>query len=283
MEITEPQPFLDALEKLRQREVLPSDFDTFQWRMVATAIKERAFFSSQVESARALQSMKDYLDDYLAISRDPDGKLVSQGRAEFVANMRELAISEGLGKVNPLTGEIIPEIDENDLTDIRSIARLQLIFDTQVESAQEYAYWKESMDPDLLWVFPAQRFIRVRPVMAPRPYHSANEGAVRRKDDLDFWLSMNQDFGVPWGPWGFNSGMGVEDVPRDEAEALGLIQPGERIAIPDALFNQRLQAGLQGMDHGIIAALRRAAGGEIAGGRLKARVGPVQDSLSKTA
>lgn len=268
MEISDPLPFLEALEKLQKRGVLPSDFDTFQWRMVAAAVKERTFFSSQVESARVLQSMKDYLDDYLAISRDPAGKLVSQGRAEFVANMRELAIREGLGKVNPLTGEIIPEIKESDLTDIRSIARLQLIFDTQVESAQEYGYWKQGMDPDLLWVYPAQRFIRVRPVMAPRPYHAANEGEVRRKDDLDFWLSMNRDFGVPWGPWGFNSGMGVEDVDRDEAEALGLIRPGERIAMPDILFNQRLQAGIHGMDHGIVAALRRAAGGEVAGGAL---------------
>jgi hypothetical protein len=271
MEFPEPLPFLEALEKLQQRGVLPSDFDTFQWRMVAAAVRERAFFSSQVESARLLQSMKDYTEDYLAEFRDENGKLVAQGRAEFVANMRELAIREGLGKVDPLTGRIIPEINESDLTDIRSIARLQLIFDTQVESAQEYGYWKQGMDPDILYVFPAQRFIRVRPVMMPRDYHAANEGVVKRKDDIDFWLSMNRDFGVPWGPWGFNSGMGVEDVDRDEAEALGLIRPGERIAMPDALFNQRLQAGIQGMDPGIVAALRRATGGTAANGRLKAR------------
>jgi hypothetical protein len=54
-------------------------------------------------------------------------------------------------------------------------------------------------------------------------------------------------------------------------EALGLLRPGERIAPPDALFNQRLQAGVQGMDPGIVEALRRATGGEVAGGRIKAR------------
>lgn len=271
MEITEPLPFIEALDKLQQREVLPGDFDTFQWRMVAEAVRERAFFSSRVESAHVLQSMKDYLDDYLALSRDENGHLVSQGRAEFVANMRELAIREGLGKVDPITGQIIPEIIESDLTDIRSIARLQLIFDTQVESAQEYGYWKQGMDPDVLRAYPAQRFIRIRPVMAPRPYHAANEGVVKRKDDIDFWLSMNRDFGVPWGPWGFNSGMGVEDVGRVEAEALGLLKPGERIAMPDALFNDRLQAGIQGMDKGIAAALQRATGGTPAGTALKVR------------
>jgi hypothetical protein len=277
MEFSTILPFLEALAKLAQRKVLPSSFDTFQWRMVATEIRERSFFSSMVESARVLESMKEYLDDYLAISRDADGKLVSQGRAEFVANMRELAIAEGLGKVDPLTGEIIPEIAENDLTDIRSIARLQLIFDTQVESAQEYGFWQQGNDPDLLWVYPAQRFIRVRPVMVPRDYHQANEGEVRRKDDLDFWLDMNRDFGVPWGPWGFNSGMGVEDVIREEAEELGIIRPGERIASPEILFNQRLQAGIQGKDPGIAAALQRATGGTAAKGRLTPRENPTQD------
>jgi hypothetical protein len=273
MIIEEPTPFLEALEKLQQRGVLPLDFDTVQWQNVPVAIRERAFFSSQVESARLLDSMKGYIDDYLAQSRDENGKLVAQGRAEFVANMRELAIREGLGRVDPKTGQIDPEIREGDLTDIRSIARLQLIFDTQVEAAQEYAYWKQGLDPDVLRVYPAQRFIRVRPVMVPRDYHEANEGVVRLKSDLDFWLDMNRDFGVPWGPWGFNSGMGVEDVDREEAVALGLLEKGERITLTEQDLNDRLQAGVAGMDPDIAESLRRAIGGTVAGGRLKAREG----------
>ena len=159
-------PFTEAIEKLRRREVLPSDFDTFLWRMVATGIREEAFFSSRVQSARVLQAMKDYQEEYLRNSRMDNSGLVAQGRAEFVADMRELVISEGLGKLDPLTGEIIPEINENDLTDLRSISRLQLIFDTQTEAANEHGYWKQGQDADILDVFPCQRFIRVRPVAA---------------------------------------------------------------------------------------------------------------------
>ncbi len=124
---------------------------------------------------------------------------------------------------------------------------------------------------DGLAAFPAQRFIRVRPVRVPRPYHAANEGAVRRKDDLDFWLSMNPDFGVPYGPWGFNSGMGVEDVDRIEAEQLGLIAPGETIAAPDRQLNDTLSAGIRDLDQDTREELKQIFGPQIreAGDRLE--------------
>lgn len=282
MTFTAPIPFTEAIDKLRKREVLPSSFDSYLWSKVAVGIRERAFFSARVENARVLGSMRDYLEEYLSGSRyaptsHASGALVSQGRSEFVAEMRELAIREGLGKVDPLTGEIAPEIDENDITDLRSISRLQLIFDTQAEAAQEFGYWQQGQDPDVLDVFPAQRFIRVRPVAVPRPLHAANEGVVRRKDDLDFWKRMNEDFGVPWGPWGFNSGMGVEDVDREEAEALGVIKKNEVVRPVEKELNEGLQAGVEGMDAGLLAALRQATGGTVAGGRLRPRRAPAVD------
>jgi hypothetical protein len=281
MEFTEGLPFAEALAKLGERGVLPADFDTYQWSLVPTEIRERAFFSSRVESATLLDTMKRYMDNYLAGARDENGHLVAQGRSEFVADMRELAIREGLGQVDAETGEIIPEIRESDLTDIRSIARLQLIFDTQVEAAQEYGYWLQGQHPDVLRAFPCSRFIRVRPVMMPRDYHAANEGVVRRKDDLDFWLDMNRDFGVPWGPWGFGSGMGVEDVGRSEAIELGIITADTVVKPVVEQFNKRLQAGVKSMDPGIAAALRRATGGSLAeGGRLTVRE-VVADSAPK--
>ena len=94
---------------------------------------------------------------------------------------------------------------------------------------------------------------------------------MRRKDDLDFWLSMNRDFGVPWGPWGFSSGMGVEDVGRREAIALGIIKPGDVIAPVEREFNDRLSASVRDLDPRILAELQRLTGGTIAGGRLAVR------------
>lgn len=267
-----PIPFAEAIAKLAARGIVPSNLDTYGWQLVPVELRERAFFSARVESARVLQSMQDYLGDFLQVNRMENGGLVAQGRAEFVANMRELAIREGLGRIDPETGEISPYVRESDLQDIRSISRLQLIFDTQTEAAQEFGYYQQGQDPAILDVFPAQRFIRVRPVRIPRPYHVAAEGEIRRKDDEAFWLSLNRDFGVPWGPWGFASGMGVEDVDRDEAIAAGVIKESDTVrpAAPRP-YNQDLTAGVANLSQQITAALLRTTGGTLAGDRITPR------------
>lgn len=265
MTFTEPQPFAEALKKLDERTIALSPLRSAEWReKVAAGLRDRAFFSSTLENARVAQSMKDFIGDFLAKSIDPGtGGLKAGSRAEFVAEMRELCIREGLGSIDPETGKINPEIDESDLTDLRSMSRLQLIFDVQTESAHEYGFWAQGNDPDLLYAYPAQRFLRIRPVRAPRPLHEANNGVVRRKDDMDFWLSMNPDFGVPYGPWGFGSGMGVEDVDRIEAEELGLIAPGEEIASPERELNDRLSAGVRDLDSETKEELRRIFGPQV--------------------
>lgn len=261
----ENEPFHKALRHLGDKTAVASRLSSQEWRdKVAVGLRDRAFFSARIENARVLQTIQDYISDFLQKTIDPaHGGLKAQGRAEFVADMRELCQREGIGKLDPATGKISPEIDDADITDIRSISRLQLIFDVQTEQAYEYGYWSQGNDPDILSAYPAQRFIRVRPVKVPRPYHAAAEGSVRRKDDLDFWLSMNPDFGVPYGPWGFNSGMGVEDVGRREAQALGLIEPGEKIAPPDRDLNTRLSASVRDFSHEIMQELRDVFGEQI--------------------
>jgi hypothetical protein len=103
MQFTTPIPFAEAIAKLAARKIVPSSADSLQWAGVPVALREGAFFSSRVESARVLQGMRDYLSDYLQVNRMGNGGLVAQGRAEFVADMRELAIREGLGKVDPVS------------------------------------------------------------------------------------------------------------------------------------------------------------------------------------
>jgi hypothetical protein len=138
------------------------------------------------------------------------------------------------------------------IKDITSEKRLGLIFDVQVQSAYEYGNWKQSMDPDVLNEFPAWRFVREVDVSKPRPVHQQNEGVVRLKTDLEFWMAMNSPsfggFGVPHGPWGFNSGMGVEDVDRDEAEKLGLLEPSTVLESPEGKFNDKLESSVRGLD-----------------------------------
>jgi hypothetical protein len=263
VQFVRPQPFAEAVQKVGLRSPIGAALNSSQWSDVPVALRERAFFSSQVENVRFLQRAKDALGDFLTGAREvlPNGQTVLKtgSRAVFVQQMREFAQAEGMGPLDPQ--------DKGGLKDIQAEKRLGLIFDVQTTAANEYGNWKQGQDADVLDEFPAQRFIREADVASPRPLHQQNEGVVRRKDDLDFWLAMNSPnlggFGVPWGPWGYNSGMGVEDVDRAEAEALGLIRPGEKPQPVEKEFNDRLKASATTLDADLIQFLLQLLGRQV--------------------
>lgn len=58
-------------------------------------------------------------------------------------------------------------------------------------------------------------------------------------------------------PFDFGSGMGVRDVARDQAEALGLIAPGQRPRSAEVGFNDALQASVRGLDERVVRAMER--------------------------
>ena len=253
-----PQPFVEARAKLGDRTPIASDLNSAQWKDVPLEMRERAFFSSTVGVARFLQDAQNMLVDSIDGTRavnDRGESYIKVDRNKFIAQMRDFAIRNGMGPLDPR--------DADTLKDIRSVGRLGLIYDVNIQAAHDFGYWKQGMNPDVLNAFPVQRFIRERRVRVPRPYHVANTGAVRRKDDLAFWLNMNRDFNVPWGPWGYNSGMGVEDGDRAEAEALGLVQRGETIAPIEKAFNENLAASTRGLGLGLVQYLRSAFGDQV--------------------
>ena len=249
--LLEPMLFWEALAYLEGKEAVASAMTTPEWQRMPVAVRVKSSFSATLTSAKAAQEITDYLTGFVRGEKAVNDKgkeyYVYQGRAEFVANMRKRMIEEGFGKVLH-DGTLDPEIHENDLRDLRGCRRLQLVFDTQTEQAASFAQWQEGQDPDILDVYPCQRFVRVRPVHTPRPYHDDAIGEVRRKDDLAFWISLNRDFGLPWGPWGFNSGCGVEDVDRDEAEALGVIKPTDKVRSVKKDFLDGLEESVRGLD-----------------------------------
>ena len=253
MEFVQPTPFQEAIDKLGSRSVVASTLNSAQWREVPVALRERSFFSARVESARFLQRGKDALGDYMAGARDPEtGALKTGSRAAFVDQLQRCAQAEGRGPLKPG--------DKGTLRDITSQRRLGMIFDIQTKAARDYGNWKQGMDPAVLSEFPAQRFIRVKKVKKPRAYHQRALGTVRLKTDVSFWLGLNPDFGVPWGPWGFGSGCDTEDVDRAETEKLGLRRRGEPVKPIDRDFNDGLQASTAGLAPEILKALAQSLG-----------------------
>jgi len=135
------------------------------------------------------------------------------------------------------------------------LSRLRLIFDTNVRQAYGYGQWRQGMKPAVRRAFPAARFVRQRGVLEPRPRHVAHVNEVRLKTDIDWWARYQNDpeiggFGVPWGPYGFYSGMGQEDVSRAEAKRLGLkVDPSpEEDAKPLPGLNENIAASVRKMD-----------------------------------
>lgn len=257
MQFVTPQPFKEAIAKLGQKTVVAAGLDSEQWSRVDRAVRERAFFASRIENVRVLQRARGSIGDFLAANKEvvpdrrPGGQnmitaLKTGSRADFVAQMQEFLAGEGITRT---TG---------GLTDIASEKRLGLIFDVNVRQAQDFGNWQQGMDEDVLDAFPAQRFIRVIDVKEPRDAHTPHENTVMLKSDVGFWSALNEDFGVPWGPWGWGCGHDVEDVDRAEAEQLGLIAPGERPPAVEKDFNDGLESGTAQIDEDLREELRRA-------------------------
>lgn len=228
--ITNPMPFEEAIRFLLDKEDLPADWNAADWTEQEPDFKAKAFFSANVESARFLDRAHGLLFDYMAKTTEeipqPDGSvkvaLKIAGREHFVKRMRDFMISEGMAA----PGEFV-NVNQKDVTDIRSVSRLRLIFDTNVRAAYGFGQWKQGMKPAVLYAFPAARLIRDRGVKEPRPRHQRNLGEVLLKTDPR-WAEFHNDpaiggFGVPWGPYGFNSGVTQEDVDRRHAIAEGLL------------------------------------------------------------
>ena len=261
--ITEPIPFAEAIRFLLNKEDLPAEWDASDWNDQEADFRNRAFWSAKVENARFLDRAHGFLFDFMAKTREtiiqPDGTVTTalqvNGREHFVKRMRDFMIAEGMAK----PGEFV-NVDQKDLTDIRSVARLRLIFDTNVRQAYGYGQWKQGMKPAVLRAFPAARLIRERGVKEPRPRHQNNLGEVRLKTDPR-WAEFHNareigGFGVPWGPYGFQSGVTQEDVSRRKAIKLGLmVDIRNSDATPADVSSKRitdgLEASVKGMDPAI--------------------------------
>lgn len=215
---------LEAIKRLSASTPVGSALRTRDWEtLVPSELRNQALYSSGVESIRVLDTVKAKLESSVAQMREK----VAAGEAlvtrdSFVADLKQQLADEGLG-----TGE-------GGLTDISSARRLRLIYDTQVDRAHAYAHHVAGQDPDILDAWPAQELVRLEQRSSPRDWKArwtaaggrlVNGRMVALKSD-PIWAKLSR-FGTPFPPFDFGSGMGVEDVSLEEAQAFGLIKRGE--------------------------------------------------------
>ncbi len=262
------QPWAEAVAKISAKTPLGSTLRSDQWDQQESAIREAAFFSARVESARLLSDMQRSIVDALSGNKTPGGALMDRGR--FISDMRKLAQQLGVG-----------QLGKSEITNMQGPARLGLIYDMQTRQARGFARWKTGHDPDMMNQFPAQRLIRIADRKEPRDWEErwnkaamaagfvgvAKTSMVALKDS-PVWKELSR-FGTPWPPFDYGSGMGVEDVDRGEAERMGLIMPGQVIEpTGDREFADRMEASAARIEPEMLKVLEQS-GMVISGGKVR--------------
>ncbi|GAB4180104.1 MAG: hypothetical protein Fur0032_20960 [Terrimicrobiaceae bacterium] len=241
-------PLADAVKRISTKTPVGAKLSSREWEDVPLALRERSMFAARIESLRFLHDVRAKLQKSIGMVREK----VARGdafvdRSSFIADMRKIAQEEGI-PVDPAK--------RGGLQDITSRKRLGMIYDMQRQSALEYARWKAEQDPDVLDAFPAQELIRTEDRSVPRKWRERWVAAggeligggrmVALKGD-PIWRKISR-FGTPWPPFDYQSGMGLEDVSREEAEALGLLGPDDVPPVQEVGFNEDLEASVRGLD-----------------------------------
>jgi hypothetical protein len=244
MIFSEPIDFDAAIRTLREKELIPTSMTSAMISRLRDDFTIRGMFSAQTMNAQLLQGYLDQLQD--------------AGSQSNLATMR-VAIKDLIDEL-----EIAPPSEEEagTLTDLGSNARIGLVLKTNLEMARGKGQYDEGMTEGALQAFPALELIRVEDRREPRDWFdiwddaaddlgdettatSAEETGrmVARKGD-PIWLAIS-DFGQPFPPFKFNSGMGVEDVDYQDAVDLGVIDADSDAPDPEDFdFNEGVESSV---------------------------------------
>lgn len=252
------------------------------WSEVSAALRDRAFFSSRVESVRFLETCRTRIAEMLANKPNAEGAITS--RAQVVSDIMRAARESGIAQ------------GTERLTDPGSVARANVIIDTNAGMAAGYATAIQSNSYGARLAFPAQELVRIEERQVPRSWQNIwrSHGGkiypggrmIALKED-PIWSAISR-FGTPYPPFDFNSGMGVDDVSYEEALELGVLpsknyQPPKESPLEN--FNASLEAELT-MDRksDSFHALREAFGDQIVqvDGKVKWRSQFVRDVIEES-
>ena len=273
------EPLEDAIRHLGSKTVVGSRLRSAGWQGVPLALRDRAQFSAGVESMLYLNRVSENLLKIASLERtrlaDPTAPLMD--REEFIAQLREVGLEEGL---RPRQGELVDTIQ-----DPTAYRRAKLIFDVQTQKAEGFSYWKTHNDADVIDAAPAQELYRLEERDFPRNWPQRWREASQAAGDGDayrmladngrmialiasgVWLNLGTMFddslGAPFPPFAFNSGMDVRAIERLEAEQLGLVAPGEKIAGNEINFNDALEKSVRDLSPGEQSQLEDFFGGQV--------------------
>ena len=236
-----PATLTHAAKVAEIRDLLPTSMGTAQIReKFAEQIMARSVFSARVANADFLTVLKE------VINQLAEGNInEASARLALAEILRALGYTPEGGFPTDLPGSVPPAV-QGSLQDLLSFKRLQLIVDTQRGLMQGAGQQQRGSDPDRLSQFPAWELVRQISVRVPRDWPSRwviaggsfvdGGRMIALKGDpiwgeLGSYNNFDDALGVDFPPFAFNSGMGWEEVPAREVQALGITGPdGESAA-----------------------------------------------------
>jgi hypothetical protein len=250
IDFTNPAPLPTAVENISSRTPIGCALSSEEWSIVPAELRMRAMFSARVEEVRYLVSMQDKIEQRVRLARESG---VTMDRSRFIAEMQEDLRAFGY--------EPDPR-KRGSMQDLSSAGRLGLIYEMNLAMAEGYSAWKMGMDKDILDAAPARELIRLANRKDKRPWPaiwSANGGNFYGEPTADFpdapgrmialatddiWVRISE-FGTPWPPFRWGSGVGTRNVRRREAEKLGLLDAKTKVKPLDTPFNESARASLK--------------------------------------
>ena len=252
--IDEPMDFREALDHERVKRLLPTTLKSEDLMKLEAGIRERARFSAQVVNARFLQEVDQVVGKILRPTLDANGVVVGMDEAAA-----RVALKDMIDRMDYQP----PEGKEDTLEDLGSDQRLNLIIDTNVKMARSYGQWKVGQTKSVLDEWPFQELIRAEERKEPRdwperwealggkfypgkgPYEGYGRMIAAKNDPI--WAELSE-FGLPYFPLAFGSGMDGRDVSRDEGEELGVELPEGALDPQDRDFGSDIQSSLETME-----------------------------------
>ena len=218
---------------IRIKELLPTDLGSDEIRgRIAKDILLRSIFSARMTSASYLAKIREVCEQMLA---GRTNQAEARSALEGILDQMGHSMQDGGGLRNPA-----------------SIRRINLILETQTQMAASVAQLQEQTD-DVIEEWPAWELLRLEGRAVPRPDWAARwnaagksvswEGAVETHvggrmvalKSSPIWQALGDGvggftdtLGNPFPPFAYSSGMGWEDVSREECERIGLLKPGEK-------------------------------------------------------
>lgn len=275
-----PNPFAEALAKLTGRGLILADLSSGEWAGVPQALRERAFFIARLNNARIAQTLYEGVKSMLnpGQERRPD-RVTPDNPEGYVTTGKDLATLRAEGKALLRSIGYDPGDKAGTIQDLSSDARLELIYKTNVESAQGFGAFLQGQAPGAIDAFPAQELFRLEDRKDERPWPTRWMQAggqifggrmIALKND-PIWENLGDQnrypdaLGNPYPPFAFNSGMWVRDIPRSEAIELGLMT-AEDVVQPMAAverYNERLEASVKGLRPELLESLKKTFGDQI--------------------